>query len=132
MNLALRHVGNHDHVVLLAQVPAANVGVIEAGERKLVLLQNPARPAFVDARDPRAVQSDAQRPSPACRVSLAVHRAQMVLAQNRVQLRLVDVRSGDFVAGERHRALRGQNLVDGAEAGIRAVVERRGQTRSSP
>ena len=57
-------VRDHDGVEACPQVAAPDVGVGDVLERELVLLEQPARPAFVDALDPRLVEGNARlRPS---------------------------------------------------------------------
>ena len=80
-DLALGDVGNHDHVVVLAQVAVDDIGVIEAGEGKLELFENPAGPAFVDAGGPRTVEADALRLD-GLPASLAATALQMILGED--------------------------------------------------
>ena len=53
------HVGKHDRVEALPQAALLDVGVGDVLELELVLFEQPPRPAFVDALDPRLVEADA-------------------------------------------------------------------------
>ena len=57
---ATADVGQHDHVVALAEIAGAHVGVVQADRLEVVVLQEPACPAFVDARRPRSIQAHAR------------------------------------------------------------------------
>src|SRR4029077_2565024 len=58
---ALGHVARQDDgVKLRAQHPRTDVGVADALEWKLVLLEQPSRPSFVNVRGPRLVQGGQQ------------------------------------------------------------------------
>src|SRR5262245_42518387 len=53
----------HDHVEPLAQIRDAEITVSQGGVAEPELLEEPPEPAFVDARNPAPIESDACRPN---------------------------------------------------------------------
>ena len=53
--------GNNDDVILRTQAACANVFIENIRERKLVVLKNQSRPAFVDRCDVAFIHSDARQ-----------------------------------------------------------------------
>ena len=59
-DLAGGHLGDEDGVVAVAEMAVLDVGVVQDGEGEVVLLEDPAGPAFIDHAHPGFVEADAR------------------------------------------------------------------------
>ena len=116
----------HDHVIMFAEMAGLKVGIVEILEGKLVLLEDPARPAFIDIGLPRPIETGA-RGLHGLAAFLNRDGLKMIRAHDRIELRFIDPPHRNIAAVEPDVAFRRQDLIHRAQAGVRVAMERRGQ-----
>src|SRR5947199_7565970 len=55
-----RHVWNHEHVYAVTEMAGLEISIVNTKRREIIVVKNPAGPAFVDVSHPGAIETYAR------------------------------------------------------------------------